>query len=840
MAKAAKSTGDKSLDCLNLALKAAQYGPVRMQESIDAYHRFVDGNLADGMGLNDARPKAMQQVMDALDQSAQAKKLKLDANVKKLGEHEARIAEARATKPTLLASLPKLFYDTWLGTLQDVNWAKTARGNFTAQKDTALGNITSMFRGVVNDFSRNWAGVLRAPIDTAAIADEVLRPGSTGNQVAKDIAAALGKMYNYTKSELGLNGVMLKRTVGDELTFYPNPVRLEGMGLDAFKTYMKDNVDWTRSANGYFVRENERDAFLEKYFQAVTKDKWDDFPRPFEYTGGRFARDFNNQTIFKFKDGKTYAEAHSTMMDGDFLQTVTRQMEKHAFNIARAKVWGPNSDHMGALFKQMSVNAAKEAATSGKQLGKLNSLMRRGDAVFDMAMRTNAMDPESKLGMITNTTSNLMSGAMLHGALFTSVAGDLATMLANRIANNEALIAPLTAYMKEFLNPKTMLRSDMLAMGHSASDYLSQVYHTMHYSNSTAWGETIAKYMTDKTMRLNLMNRHFDIMRGADTRMRSQSLFNARFTSFDDLRERALLENNNITPAEWDKTRKAMTEHVYMPADDVSMFRPMDHFDTLGSNLAHKWQLMFTNESKRSVMETSLEARAMLMGGERPDTVIGVLRRSTGQFANYGITYGLSLSRALAHGNGTQRMGAFARLGVGAVFAAMIGQQAKNLWYGKELEPIDNVPFWLRMIATSAAGPWGSILTGGMRADSATQIIKAMGGPYAQFVGDTYSTFIGSAYQYMDMTEAASKWTAGKAGVAVLDYFRKYMIPETFYTSMALQRAVLEPMQESLDSSLMQQRFRAQIQNEAKYRGGFRPGYEPGSGTGILPGLGGR
>jgi hypothetical protein len=203
MAKQPKSSGDKSLDCLNLALKAAQYGPVRMQEAIDAYHRNVDGNLAAGMGLNDARPEAMKQVMDALNESAIAKKLKLDANVKKLGEHEARIDEARAAKPTLLASKPKLFYDTWLGTLQDISWAKTARSNFTSEKDVALGNIVSMFRNVVNDFSRNWAGVLRAPIDTAAIASEVLKPGSTGNQVAKDIAAALGKMYDYTQSEHG-------------------------------------------------------------------------------------------------------------------------------------------------------------------------------------------------------------------------------------------------------------------------------------------------------------------------------------------------------------------------------------------------------------------------------------------------------------------------------------------------------------------------------------------------------------------------------------------------------------------------------------------------------------
>jgi hypothetical protein len=136
-------------------------------------------------------------------------------------------------------------------------------------------------------------------------------------------------------------------------------------------------------------------------------------------------------------------------------------------------------------------------------------------------------------------------------------------------------------------------------------------------------------------------------------------------------------------------------------------------------------------------------------------------------------------------------------------------------------------------------GPWGALVSGGLRADPASAVIKAAGGPYIQMIADLYQNTAGSAFQFLDMSEGNSEFLASKKGVQVLDFVRKYAMPSTFWTRMALERHVIEGTQKWIDPTGMKTRARAQIRRAKQVGAEFRKGYEPGSGTGSLPGLGG-
>jgi hypothetical protein len=841
----AKGSGDKYLDCLREALTKARYGPVRQKEAHAAYQRAVDGYVAKGMGLNDARPAAMQEITDRLTARALEKQDRVIATTKKLGEMQASLVEtmADATGKWYDRSIGVRAYEAYLGKFEDVSRLKTSRGNFQAEKDVALGNLTSMFRSVMDDFSKNWLGINRGSVDAADIADAVLGLGKP-SQAAKNIADTLAKMWKYTATELGLNGVAVPKEFG--MPFQPNKVKLENMGEDAFVKMAMDRTNWNKSGNGYFIRENEREAFLRSYWYAHVHEVWDQaeqfntnaalkgIPRPYEFTGGQFSRDFQNFTMLQFKDGKAYAEMHTALMDGDFLSTTQRLIEKQAHNLALAKVFGPSPQHAADAMAKMTVDAAKAAKFPKQSISNMNRLMRRAKNVRELAFKENPMDGESRLAMTVSMVSNIMNSAMLNGALITSIPGDFATMLSHRFSNNEALIGPMGQYLKDFLNTATA-RRDALGMGHIYSEYMGQMTYSAHQHSGFALGEHYTKVLADKTMKANLMNRHFDAMTTADFKWRAFQLFEDRNLAYGQARMKDVLENNNITPAEWDKTRKAMEGQAFQPADDVRLFRPLDHFDTLGTELVHKWQRLFWNESRKSVLRSSMEAQAIAMAGSRADTFTGALRKSTVAFQSYGITYGLNMGRAIMHGSPGERLGAFARIGVSAVIAGAIATQARNLWQGKTLEDMTSVSFWTKVIG-SALGPWGAIATGGLRTDPASAVIKAAGGPLLQFTADLYARTAGSAFQFMDMGEGSSTWLGSKEGIKWLDFIRQNFAPQTFYSTLLLQRYVLEPLEKSMNADMMKKRIKAQRARAKGAGAPFREGVGPGGGA-FFPGF---
>ena len=390
-------------------------------------------------------------------------------------------------------------------------------------------------------------------------------------------------------------------------------------------------------------------------------------------------------------------------------------------------------------------------------------------------------------------------------------------------------------YLQDMFNT-ARARRDALGIGHIHSEYSAQITHSTHYHNNFAMGETAAKWLSDKTMKLNLMNRHFDAMVTSDNKWRAISLFENRHLSYDQLNERFLLENNGITPAEWDRTRKIMGDNPFQPADEISMFRPLDHMDALGSELTHKWQRLFWNESRRSVMRSSIEAQAIAMGGSRADEVVGALRKSTVAFQSYGITFALNLSRILMENSADERMGAFARIGLTTVIAGAIAAQARNIANGRSLEPMDTTSFWIKAVS-QAMGPWGSLISGGLRTDPASAIIKAAGGPLVEATAEFIARTEGSAFQFFEINESNNTWQGTKEGVKWIDFIRKYAAPNTFWAGILLQRHILEPFQRYLDPHGMDVRFKHQ-QAQAKGVGSpFFKGVGPGTGSAILPGF---
>ncbi len=824
-----KGSGDKYLDCLVDTLAKAQgFGKTKIGAAKDEYARQIESNQELGMGLNDARTKAMGHVLDLLDQAKTAKHAKITATAEKISEADARFTEALGIRTAWFKGTPSdKIYHGLRTMVEDDPRMKTASHNFVAEADVAERNMWSMFRDVIDEFSKNWAGIRRGSVTDADIASEIFKPGSTGNKVAHDIAEAIRKTDKYAISEMNRHGVTIQYRDG-EMPFSPIGAKL--VDEAQFLADMKANIDWQRSGSGRFIRANERDDWLKAYFKAARNGDWAEMPKPFEHTGGQFALDFHNDRMIQFKDGQAYAAMHEKYMDGGFMQTNVHRIQKLAHDIGVVKIWGPSPIHTAKVFRAMAEKRAHDLTPVGSNPKKIDKYLRKYDLLVDVAMHRNAMDPESTLGMFVNNSANLMTSAMLTQASFLSIPGDLATMMATRFANNEPILRVLGAYLEAMVKIKAS-RREMLAAGHAASEFQTDMMINSRYGVGAQYGPAWTKYLADKSMRLNLMNRGFDAVRGADTRLRAMSLYEARGQAFKDLRERAMLERNGITEADWQRTVKSMEKTTYSPADDINMFRPLDHMDTLGSDLVHKWQRMFYNESRRTVIENTIEARVILARNTRPDSLNGAVSASFAKFHGYPVTFFLSMVRAsLAADTRMGVVSTMARYGLLTTVAAAMGLQAKNYWQGKEYQDMRDPEFWMKASLSSGAfSMWGDFVTGGMRPDTATNIVKTIGGPFVQMAADATSLAIGSPFAAMDIGEHSGKWTLGKSGVEFVDFLRKYMIPETFFTAGVVQRNILEPLQERMSRQTMQRRYKGQKGFASDAGTPFKPGVGPGS-----------
>lgn len=834
----AKKSGDKFLDCLVKALAKAQgYGKTKIAAARDEYVRQTELNQELGHGLNEARSRAMQHVQDALDKTKINKQAKIQASASKIAEFEAGMEEALGIKTAWLKGSPGDKIGHALRTrIEDDQRMKTASHNFVAEAEVAERIMWSMFRDVIDDFSKNAMGIRRGSVSDADMASEVIKPGSTGNQAAAGIAKGIKQSYDYAISEMRLHGVSIERQDGS-LPFQPVSAKIKD--TDEFIQDMKANIDWTRSGGGRFIRVSERDDWLKAYEKAARTHRWEDMPKQFEPVGGQFAVEFHNDHMIQFKDGNAYAAMNGKYMDGGMMQMNLHRIQKLAHNIGVAKIFGPSPRHMITVFRDMAEKRAADLTPAGSSSKGISKAVRRYNAMTDMVMRKNSMDPESELGHFVESSANLMTTAMLTQASFLSIPGDLATMMAARMSNNEPILRVLGAYLNTMVKIKAS-RREMLHGGHAASEFTSMSLYNTRYGIGTQYGPSITRFIADKTMRLNLMNRGFDAVRAADNRMRGMSLYEARNQSFASLRERVMLERNGITEADWKRTQTAMAKTVFSPADDIGVFRPIDHFDTLGSELVHKWQRMFYNEGRRTVIENTLEARAMLLANTRPDTLAGAILGSFGKFHGYPVTFFLSMARSvLAADTLGGQMKTVARYGLLSTMAAAMGIQAKNYWQGKEFQDMRDPDFWLKSgMSGGAFSMYGDFITGGMRADTATTIVKGIGGPFAQMIGDGIAATEGSAFQALDIGEHGGKWTMGKAGVGLIDFMRKYMIPETFFVAPILQRDILEPLQERMAPELMARRIKSQRRFAAEAGTAYKKGYGPGETVPFIPRLG--
>jgi len=841
---------DKFLKCLIGELsKLKGYGQVRLAKITDEYKHYAERNVEAGMNLNDARSAAMEQVKKDLEDLAIAKKARLADDAKKISEIHNRIMATNdiRTMASVWAKVPLLgrkanvsasrVYTALRSMVEQDIRVPQSESNFVAHMDTAKQYMASMFRETIQDIGYNWLDMRRGSTDLLDVVREIMQPGSSQSQMAKAFAKAYRDSDRYAVSEMNLNGTTIKQTP-NEIVFAPAKVKMVNATKAQFVQDMLQKADWTKTGFGR-VPQDERADWLGKYYDTHIRQSTEGnkLPIPPESIGGRFVRDFHNDRLIQFRTAEDYMAMHEKYMDGSFIETNMHRIDKLAHNVGVAKTWGGNPVHMMNVYRELAAQAIIQSGDKTAPRG-VDRMLRRYTVISDMAMRRNPMDPESTLGMVVSMTSNAAAMAQLGHASLVSIPGDIGTAIANRLRNHEPIMNFLGSYLRAFTSINS--KHDALVNQFSTAEMFGHSMVNARFGIDTQYGPYAFKYLADKTMAVSGMNRGFESAMVADKAARAMSLWDQRGKSFADIREVQMLRNNGFTEADWKATQKAMaSKPAFSPADGVQLFRPFDYADELGTDLMHKWGRLYENESRRSVMQATLESRAILTLNTRPDTLAAALLHSFSRYQTFSVTTGIAMTRAiLAADTPMGIMKSIARIGLATIPLAALAIQLRNWSNNRPFEDMTKPVFWLKAFGSSGAGGmWGDYVTGAIRSPDSGQLVKRMGGPLVEEAADALA-MLSSPIASMLINDKAYKWTASKAGIDFVDFMRKYMVPQPFFVGQVLQRDIMEPFQHYLDPKLMEQRWKGQRGYAASHGQPYAPNFGPGTSVPLIPRFG--
>lgn len=817
--------------CLEIKLqKRPNWGKEKIAEAKRVWERQRDENVDAGMALADAERAAASTVVEMIEFQRQAKVKAGLKNIAILDDMRMRLDESLSISTAWGKGDASNKLGVGLRSVIDEDVRMEGRQNYETLRQTTLGEFWSLMRDAMDNFGKGALGRKLGKAHMPNVARELFNANSTGDTAAHEIATAYRKIVKYYLSKMNNEtGASIRNVSDDGMPTAFSAVNVNNTPVDNFVADLIDRLDWnkTRRPSGERIPVAEREQFLKDMHFAIRNGDYTGFDKEFAATSGRWATEFQQERIFQYKSADAWQEMHDKYADMDIHDVIVHAMEKYAYNYSLAKTFGNSPDYM---VKQMRGMAVKKANVASKRSDKIGKELRLYDTMADSMLRHNAMDPESFGAYTVATTSNLATAAMLKSAVLISAPSDLLITMSTRLANNQPLVSFIGSYIKAmFPGNYRKMAVEMLNAGFIIDDLTSNNFIAARFGAGAQYGAAWSKRVTDFTMRTSLMSRTTNALRIANHKDMMSRVARLRNTPFDQIPEKDMFRRAGITAAEWDKLRENMP--LWSPVQGTEFFRPVDLPDDL-QVIGRKFQSMFWNEGRRMVLATSLEGAARLRRGLRPENAIGALAHSASMYMGFPVTNFLTFSRlVMALDSRPRALGLIGALGIGGTLVGALAMQLRGLTQGKELADMTDPQFWIKAAAGGGAfGIWGDYITGAMRSDTSAQMIAKAGGPLVSMAADFWDLTAGTAFQWAEIGERTTNWTAGGKMADLIDFARQNVLPQTWMYAYALERDILEPLQEMLDP-VGTKRSQSRRTRMAKDQGQpFRRGAEPGRG----------
>jgi hypothetical protein len=527
-----------------------------------------------------------------------------------------------------------------------------------------------------------------------------------------------------------------------------------------------------------------------------------------------------------FKSGEDYLIVHERFGAGELYDGMMESLQELATDAALAETFGPKPD---AVFTELNRVAQRLAAdTKPKSVaGRVakasvapeNALVNNemiynylrghssglGNPTVASAFSTvRNVQVASKLGSAAlaavGDQAFIKSTASLWGFSYTKVAGrQIADMASIGTAKHNRILATRLGQIVDW--------SHGIA---SAANRFSDV-------NVAGTVSSMAASAADLTIRSSGLAKMTRSAKQAFGLELNSFLTKHATKAYDKLPRRiqAGLEVNAISPAEWDKMRKAVTEFDGIPyLDPIKM----------DEDIAVKFTGLIHNEARQAVPEPGAEIRALMTGGAAAGSASREVRSTFFQFGAFPLTVMFNnWRRLLFHPSNQGILNKIKYSANLAVYGTLVGGVAlhlKDLKDGKDLRDSTDPAFMLESMMQAGTFGLGFVVP-----ESLDEAPGGEVGAFYDWAPPTVRTFLQASAVLKD-TPKRIKQEKDPAKPAV-DFITKNIPVDQWYTDLIKQRLFIDQLKK-MSSKNASRSFKRQ-QTNLKKRTGQQYWWKPGT-----------
>jgi len=818
------------VDCIRENLKDRRFGKQRADEIVADFEARAEGYRKQGRDNTTAATLAMKDVFDGISENAMEKAKRTAKMLSVQAQNNERIAQGITADIKLFdtkdqsgkikkSSRGRALARAAISLLEDD--PRFSGLSYSTTKEVTRGQLWAIMGDVLDKVGKGAFGTQKGKAHLPNIIKEIYAPGSSGDQLAKQVANAWLKVSDVGVDLFNQAGGSMKK-LANYIPQSANAVKLV-QNEAAWRASRADRWDWNRMRwpDGSPIDVAERPALMKDIFATLTTDgatKID--PKAFRGRGRAVGNMIDNHRFVHYKDAAAWLADHNEFGDGNIFDVMQRHIEQMSHKVAMVETFGPNPD---LTFMNIEAIVKKQAATlSAKDKAEADALLKnKFQPMLEMITRTNPMDPNSAMGALVTGTSNILTAAQLGSASLLAMPGDFMQTAAVRALNKMNLFGGMDFYFKSIAGDRKFQGEISAQSGFIHDEAVMSTYATTRWTGLATVGPAVTRHISDGIMRLSMMSGHTRAARWS-TQAEFMGLLNRmKGMEYDKLPFVAVMKRYGIEAEDWNAFRNNVK--AWQPRKDVNFLRPID---VLQSNLRNKQDLyrkfqgMIFEESRKMVPEATIEGAVTLKDTSRPDTLVGLLLHSFAMYKNFPISFHMIYGRMGMTSNSIKgRLGFYAGLGAGMTLVGAMGVQMRELASGRDPIPMDSPAFLGKaFLAGGSTAIWGDFLFSGVNQfGSGPGDVAA--GPLLGFFGDTTQLALGDAFQWANSVGSLSdKDFDSKTLPKLVEYAKRYT-PGTniWWARLALERQVWDRLQEIADPKTYSKRQRKMRRQEETF-----------------------
>lgn len=521
----------------------------------------------------------------------------------------------------------------------------------------------------------NFYGVADREFERNVVAELSRRNGgkiaATGSADAVKAAEILGELLEKARLAQNAEGAFIGKLEGYVAAQRHDPIKVSGgffkgtalgaakraarqrAGFEAWREVIEPLLD-----ERTFEDIADRGKFLEEAWADIVSGNWEKVEGATDlqsYTPqGSLARQVSARRVFHFKDADAWYRYHQRFGTGSLIGVISGQLDRAARNIALLRNWGPSPE---AAFKNALDDAPKFSGAEDRALIEPKD-RRRSEIQFGELNGANSVAGNPRLAQIGRVLRTQQSLAKLGGVVLSSFSDKAysAQVLLRAGANAiDAYGAPLASLTGKLAGAPNSTRDAVAdALGVAARGQIGHL--TSRYA-----AEDGALGVLGWAQSLSYRLQGFELWVSGERRGVADGL--ARLigreteTAFDALDGpvRANLERYGIDAADWDLTRRyaddiggsrfvtpdavdAVPDAALRAAYGIDAKRPQAVVDAARRDLRTKWSAFFLDQVDDAQNEARAAERALIIGDNRPGTVVGEFLRAITQFKSFSVT----------------------------------------------------------------------------------------------------------------------------------------------------------------------------------------------------------